>query len=748
MANTARIRRALGRLLLLVAILTFVLPAAIPSVHAEERRPRIGLVLGGGGARGAAHIGVLKVLEEHRVPIDAIAGTSVGAIIGGMYASGMPVAEIEREILAIDWKEVFTDDTSRPDLSFRRKEDDFDFLIKFDVGIARQGLVMPQGLIQGQKIKAFLRRVTLPAYNIRDFDRLPTPYRALATDLNTGKPVVLAAGDLASSMHASMAVPGIFVPVKINDHVLVDGGLSGNLPIQAMRDMNVDIIIAVDAGFPLHHYQRFGTAFDVTDQTLNILINNETARGKALLKPNKDILLELWLDDMLSSDFLQVGEAVEMGRKSAAGQVEKFKALSVPEAEYQRYLSRRGVRQRGAPVISRVNIQKDSVVSAEHIRAVIGSKPGQPVNTAQLTQDVSRIYGLGLFESVDAQLIEEDGDTVLNIETRRKSWGPNYLNFGIGLQNDFEGGSDFELSTRYTRTEINSRAAEWRVDTQVGADSGIAVEFYQPLSRGSPFFLAPQMGASAGQLNLFEQGERIAELRVGERVYGIDGGRELGNWGEFRVGLRRGEGHSRLRIGDPMNPEFADSDFEIGQYSLRFAYDRLDNVRFPREGTRWGVQGLFSRENFNADDEYDLYRFDYLKAATFDRHTLIGLLDIGTKRRDGDSGLQDVFRLGGFLNLSGLQEDELTGNHSALTSLVYYYQLNSEKSLFSMPIYLGASLELGNVWQTTGEISADTAITAGSLLAGMDTLLGPLYIAFGGTEEGDKALYFFLGQGF
>ncbi len=714
----------------------------------SQQRPRIGLVLGGGGARGAAHIGVLKVLEEHRVPVHAIAGTSVGAIIGGMYASGMPVADIEREILAIDWREVFTDDTSRPDLSFRRKEDDFDFLIKFDVGVTAQGLALPQGLIQGQKIMAFLRRVTLPVYSINDFNSLPVPYRALATDLVSGEPVVLASGDLASAMRASMAVPGIFVPVQLNGHLLVDGGLSGNLPVQAMRAMDVDIIIAVDAGFPLHSNQRFGTAFDVTDQMVNILINNETERGKALLK-DRDILLELSLNGMLSSDFLQIGEAVEMGRKSAVAQAVKFKALSLPEAEYQQYLKQRILGQQDPPVISEVRIQKDSVVSTEYIRAVVGTRPGDTLSPAQLAQDVSRLYGLGLFESVDAQLIgEEGGSAVLSIDTRRKSWGPNYLNFGIGLQNDFEGGSDFVFSTRYTRTELNARAAEWRVDAQVGADSGLAVEFYQPLSRGSPLFLAPQLSASAGRLNLFEQDERIAELRVGERLAGIDAGREIGNWGEVRLGLRRGEGYTRLRIGDPAAPALAESDFEIGQYSARFAYDRLDNVRFPREGLRWSVQGLFSRHSFGADDEYDLYRLDCLKAATFGRHTLLGRLDLGTKQRDEDSGLQDVFRLGGFLNLSGLQEGQLTGNHFALGGLVYYYQVPLEESLFSVPVYLGASLELGNAWQQTTHIKMGEAMGAGSLLAGMDTLLGPLYIAFGGTGEGDKALYFFLGQGF
>jgi NTE family protein len=721
--------------------------AAEPAKGKAQQRPRIGLVLGGGGARGAAHIGILKVLEEHKVPVHAIAGTSVGAIIGGMYASGMTVADIEREILAIDWREVFTDDTLRPDLSFRRKEDDFDFLIKLDVGIAAQGLKLPQGLIQGQKIMAFLRRVSLPVYNIRDFDRLPIPYRALATDLVSGKPVVLASGDLASAMRASMAVPGIFVPVKLNGHLLVDGGLSGNLPVQAMREMDVDIIIAVDVGFPLNPNQRFGTAFDVTDQMVNILINNETARGKAMLDKDTDILLELALDGILSSDFLQIGEAVELGRKSAAAQAAKFQALALPEAEYSQYFDRRILAQQDPPVISAVRIQKDSVVSAEYIRAVVGTMPGDPLSAAQLAQDVSRVYGLGLFESVDAQLDEQDGSAVLNINTRRKSWGPDYLNFGIGLQNDFEGGSDFQLSTRYTRTELNARAAEWRVDAQVGAESALAVEFYQPLNRGSPFFLAPQFSVSAGRLDIFEQDERIAELRLGERLAGLDAGRELGNWGEYRLGLRRGEGYTRLRIGDPADPVLAESDFEIGQYAARFAYDRLDNVRFPREGVRWSVQGVFSRESLEADDEYDLYRVNYLKAATFDRHTLLGRLDLGTKQHDEDSGLQDVFRLGGFLNLSGLQEGQLTGNHFALGSLVYYYQLPMEESLFSVPVYFGASLELGNVWQTT-HISVDQAIGAGSLMAGMDTLLGPLYIAFGGTEEGDKALYFFLGQGF
>lgn len=719
-----------------------------PLWAADKAHPRIGLVLGGGGARGAAHIGVLKVLEEHRVPVHAVAGTSVGAIIGGMYASGMPVAEIEREILAIDWKEVFTDDTSRPDLSFRRKEDDFDFLIKFDVGIAGDGLTLPRGLIQGQKIMAFLRRVTLPVYNVNDFDRLPTPYRALATDLVTGKPVVLKSGDLATAMRASMAVPGIFVPVRLNGYQLVDGGLNGNLPIGAMRDMGVDLIIAVDAGFPVRRGQAPASAFDITDQMLNILINNETARGKALLKKDSDILLELSLNGMLSSDFLQVGEAVEMGRQSAAAQADRFKTLSLTEAEYRRYLDNRGRRQRGSPVISRVDIEKDSVVSAEYIRAVIGTEPGAPLNPAQLAQDVSRVYGLGLFESVDARLIEQGGDAVLSINTRRKSWGPHYLNFGIGLQNDFEGGSDFEVSTRYTRTEINALAAEWRVDAQVGANSAFVTEFYQPLSAGSPFFIAPRAGFRVSQLPIFERDERIAELRLGERLAGLDAGRELGNWGELRLGLRRGEGYTRLRIGDAFDPALAESDFEIGQSSLRFAYDRLDDVRFPKEGLRWSVRGQFSRKNFGADDEYDLYRLDWLKAATFGRHSLVGKLDIGTKRRDRDSGFQDVFRLGGFLNLSGLQEDQLTGNHFGLGGLVYYYELNPEESLFAMPVYLGASFEIGNVWQDTRSIGIDSTISAASLLAGMDTLLGPLYIAYGGTEEGDNALYFFLGQGF
>jgi NTE family protein len=711
-------------------------------------RPRIGLVLGGGGARGAAHIGVLKALEELRIPIDAVAGTSVGAIIGGMYAAGMPVADIEREVLAIDWAEMFADDTIRPDLSFRRKEDDFDFLIEFGLGLNSGGVTLPRGLVQGQKTMLFFRKILWPVYNIRDFDDLPIPFRAVATDLITGKSVILGDGDLATAIRASMAVPGVYTPVELGKYLLVDGGLTNNLPVQVMRDMNVDIIIAVDAGYPLNRPDKLRSVLDITDQMFNIFINNESAEQQKLLRRN-DIFIDLQIADMFVSDFPQVARAVEPGRKSMLAQAARLRPLTVEPAAYQRYTERR-TQQHQPPVISRVRIYNNSVISSEDIKSVIKTRPGKPLDSEQLAQDVSRIYGTGLFERVDTQLEETDSGTQLNIHTYRKSWGPNYLNFGIDLENDFEGGSDFNLSARYTSTELNARAAEWRTDGQIGVNPRLFSEFYQPLSRGSPFFIVPQIEIESNKLNIFEEGEKVAEFRISSNSAGLAIGREFSNWGELRFGVRRGDGYTRLRIGDPQDAALAESDFEIGQYLLRLSYDKLDNVRFPQRGARWQLQGLFSREALGADDAFDLYSFNFLQAATAGRHTLVGRMEYGSKRHDGDNGrIQDSFRLGGFLNLSGLQRGELTGNHYGLAGLIYYYHLGvAEDSLFSVPMYLGTSLESGNVWQTTADISADDTLTAGSLIAGMDTFLGPVYLAFGRTDNGDSALYFFLGQSF
>jgi NTE family protein len=744
-------KRCLSNRICLVCIL-FVLLQPLQVQAAEKsksvkNRPRIGLVLGGGGARGAAHIGVLKALEELRIPIDAVAGTSVGAIIGGMYAAGTPVADIEREILAIDWVEMFADDTVRPDLSFRRKEDDFDFLIEFGFGVNSNGVMLPRGFVQGQKTMLFFRRVLWPVYNVRDFDDLPIPFRAVATDLLTGKPVIIGEGDLAMAMRASMAVPGVYAPVELDGHLLVDGGLTSNLPVQVMRDMNVDIIIAVDVGYPLNRADNLRSVIDITDQMFNIFINNESAKQQKLLGP-KDVFIDLHIGEMYASDFPQVAQAVEPGRQSILRQAQRLRPLGMDQTAYQRYTEQR-TRRPPPPRIERVRIYNNSVISSEDIRSVIKTRPGKVLDPQQLARDVSRIYGTGLFERVDTQLRETDDGTELDIHTYRKSWGPNYLNFGIDLENDFEGGSDFNLSARYTATELNARAAEWRTDAQIGVNPRLFSEFYQPLSRGSPFFMAPQIELEADKLDIFEAGKRIAEFRVSDQTLGMAIGREFSNWGELRFGVRRGDGSARLRVGDPQDPALAESDFEIGQYLLRLSYDKLDNVRFPQHGARWQLQGLFSREALSADDAFDLYSFNYLHAGTAGRHTLVGRIEYGSKRRDDDSGLQDVFRLGGFLNLSGLQRGELVGNHYGLAGLIYYYHLGVAKdSLFSVPMYIGGSIEAGNVWQTSADVSASDTLAAGSLIAGMDTFLGPVYLALGRTETGERALYFFLGQSF
>src|SRR5580700_1725015 len=288
-----------------------------PSASPEPgHRLRVGLVLSGGGARGAAHIGVLQVLEDLHVPIDAIAGTSMGAVVGGLYASGLSAREIEAVMSSVNWQEAFRDRPPRAELSFRRKEEDRDFLVKFPLGIRGGKIQLPKGLIEGQTLTMMLRRLTLPVARIDQFTDLPTPFRAVATDLASGEPVVMQGGDLTSAMRASLSAPGVFSPVEREGRVLVDGGIAENLPIDVARTMNVDVLIVVDVGFPLYTRERLGTATTISNQMLAILIRRDSQRQLATLT-SQDIVVSPQLGDASSFDFGIVPRAIALGAQAA-----------------------------------------------------------------------------------------------------------------------------------------------------------------------------------------------------------------------------------------------------------------------------------------------------------------------------------------------------------------------------------------------------------------------------------------------
>jgi NTE family protein len=609
----------------LACLLLLALPAAAgePVVGADAgARPRIGLVLSGGGARGLAHVGVLKVLEEHRVPVDAIAGTSMGAVIGGLYASGMTPAEIEALVSTLDWNEAFRDRSPRRDMNFRRKQDDREFLVRFPLGVKSGDFRVPRGLIQGQKLTQVLRRETIRVAGVTDFDRLPVPFRAIATDLETGERMVLADGDLTEALRASMSAPGVFAPVEVGGRLLVDGGLVENLPVDIAKAMGVDLVIAVDVGFQPVGRKELNSALAVSNQMLTIMMQRETARQRALLG-ERDLLIEPALGIMQSTDFTATVNTIKVGTDAARAQSERLAALGLDPARWEAFAAARS----GAaslPAVQFVRADPRSERYRERIEAELAPVVGKPLDPKAMERHLSRLYGDDNFESVDYKVVQDRGLQGIEVSARRKSWGPNYIRFGLELQDDFEGSNSFNAGVRAIVTEANRYGAEWQTDLQVGANPRFRTEFYQPMGYASPWFVAPRLLVERRLFDVLDGDDRLATYRVRNAEAGLDLGREFGSWGEWRVGVVRGQGKRNLLVGDPADPGLPPrTEFDRGELYARFSVDRLDSVYFPRDGELFTLQWNGAREGLGADADADRISFDWQLARSHGRSTVV-----------------------------------------------------------------------------------------------------------------------------
>lgn len=713
---------------------------------AEQARPRVGLVLSGGGARGAAHVGVLKVLDEMRIPIDAIAGTSMGAVVGGLYASGMPVEDIEKLLRSVNWEDAFRDRPPREELGFRRKQDDREFLVRYALGLTDKGFVLPRGLVQGQKLEQVLRSASLPVAGISNFDRLPIPFRAVATDLETGEAVILDSGDLVTAMRASMSAPGVFSPAERDGRLLVDGGLVENLPVEIARSMQVDVLIVVDVSFPLYASEDLTSPIEVTNQAFAILIRSRTRQQRALLGPN-DIVIEPPLGRFPSVDFTRVPQALRAGEAAAREATPSLQKLALSPAAYLRYLAARNPRDSSLPTIEFVRADPRSMEYDALVKATMNNLIGKTMNADQVRNELSSLYALDRFESIDYNLIEENGRAGLELDLRRKSWGPNYVRVGLNLEDNFEGTSRYNAALRFISTELNALGAEWLTDIQIGNNPKFFTEFYQPLSLASRYFIAPHFDYE--DRSVFQQQDRdlLAEYRVRTVQGGLDVGREISNWGEVRLGMRRGTGRSRVLIGDPALPV---DEFDRGGYFARFSYDRLDSIFFPRHGQQFEFEWRGERESIGSQETLDAFETSWLVARSFDRHTLIFWMNAGTTVDTAQfSRPENFYSLGGFLNLSGLPPGYLAGPHYGIARLIYQRRVGrGGQGVLDLPAYAGVSLEAGNTWLDSSDASFGDLRRNASLFFGVDTPLGPVYLATGYDEGGDKAFYLFLGRTF
>lgn len=737
--STGGLGRFGGLLLLgLAVLLSAQISEAAP---ATADRPKIGLALSGGGARGAAHVGVLRVLEEMRIPVDYIAGTSMGSIIAGLYASGMTPDEIEEALKTMDWEHIFNDKPPREERSFRRKRDDDLYLVKAKPGYSDGEIKLPSGLIQGQKFDLALRKLALRASNINDFDRLPIPYRAVATDIGTGESVVLRKGDIAQAMRASMAVPGAFAATVIDGRTLVDGGITNNLPISVVRGMGADIVIAVDISTPLLPPEDVRNVLKITEQLAGIMTRTNTEQQIASLT-ERDVLIIPDLGDITSADFKRAGEAVATGHAAAGAKRTELARLSLSEADYRTHLAARGQAPSTQPIVDFVRIENKSRVADGMIRERLHIQEGKPLDTVQIEKDIAGIYGLELFENVGYSVVEEDGKTGVVVSARERSWGPDYLQFGLALTGDARGDNSYNIGLSYLKTAINSLGGELRFALQVGSEPLLGVDWYQPLDYTSRWFIEPKVKYHKRTFTQYTpDGKKLSQYRVTSSELELGAGREVSVYGEARAGYRMATGEADLEVGDPSLPE---GEFDRGAVFGRLWVDRLDEAYFPSRGYNAKLEYEVLREDFGNDSDLDQVESLFSYFHTFGKHT-VGMAGIFNTTLDGEAAVQDRFRLGGFLHLSGYDQDAISGQHSALLTAIYYRRFTQLRLL---PWYVGASLELGNVWDDRDDMSFDSAIGAGSIFLGADTPIGPLYLGYGHAEQGRNSGFLYLGKSF
>ncbi|MEQ9329903.1 patatin-like phospholipase family protein [Thalassobaculum sp.] len=714
-----------------------------PVAASEVRRPVIGLVLSGGGALGATHIGVLKVLEELKVPVDIITGTSMGSIVGGLYALGLDAQELESLVASIDWAKTFEDSPPRGSLPVRRKQEDYGFLLDLKLGIKDGGLQLPAGLIQGQRLTLMLRELTVRAHDIGDFDNLPIRYRAVAADLETGKQVILGGGNLATAMRASMSVPAFLPPVEVDGRLLVDGGVANNLPVDVARAMGAEVLIVVDIPTVLKKRDQLTSSLDIAGQMLAVLIQQNSLAQIASLGP-QDILIQPDLGDRGSVDFDAILEMIAPGEAAARAQTARLQALSLAPAAYADDRRSRGVKRVESPVIAFVDIDNRTKLDDRRIRASIRQKVGEPLNVKQIEEDFSQLYGSGLYEQVDYALVDREGKTGLVVTATGKAWAQDYIRLGLALESDVDGESSYEVGFGLTLTALNSYGAEARGELAFGDAQYLLGEFYQPLQPGTGFYVLPAAAYVRNDARARGNDGTTSEFRTTRAEAALYLGYEFGTELDTRVGLRVGAGEVDLHTGTGAGDETGD--FRIGAAEARLLYDTLDSVRFPTGGSLLRLQAGASRTELGADDNYVRLDATAVRALTWGSNTLV-LGSSGGTAASGNLPVYDRFRVGGLFSLSGYARDELSTGNLLLGRVLLMRRLSRRSPLFfDLPVYAGTSFEAARLDDASGEDEFDKNAFGGSLFLGADTPLGAGYLALGKGDAGRTAGYLYFGK--
>ncbi|WP_396267408.1 patatin-like phospholipase family protein [Ideonella sp.] len=740
-------KKLLLPLLGLAATLGWPQAWAQPVAAATEARPKTCLVLSGGGARGFTHVGVIKVLERLRVPIDCVVGTSMGSIVGGLYASGMSGADIEAAFLKTDWSALGSERVDRSRLGVTRRADDYTFPLGLEMGLSADGLSLPSGVVSGGKFEQLLQTLTAHVPESIHFDVLPLPFRTVATDLESGQEVVIQEGNLYEAIRASMSVPGLFSPIELNGRLMADGGLVKNLPVDVARRLGAQRIIAVNIGTPLTPRKELRSLLSVSQQMINILTEQNVTAQKAMLGP-QDVLISPDLAGFSFLDFARVTEVVRIGEEATRPLETRLAAMAVPAEQYAQWRQSQARLAREPAPTEFVAVSPLTVVPPQAVLEAAGLKVGESASAADIQAAIGRVQEMGDFERVSVRTLRKGDEFGVMIDAKEKFWGPNYLRLGLDASIDLAGEGSISFRLGHLRTWVNGAGAQWRNRLDLGRVNGLSTEIFQPFWLNSPVFASAGAGVLSYKKALYDQGRPVLTGDVKEHRATVELGAELSKQSEIRIGASRKvyRATGNLSILTPERGIFVQDlvlSFAENDIYARYLTDSLDNAFLPSSGQRLMLQ--VGRNQGSDEAAATKMELRWTGAYTSGNHTWWPAVRLAKTRAPIGQGA-GAFDLGGFLELSGLPTESLSGSRLGFVRMAYLNRV-STLDLFGRRLLLGGSLELGNAWDTRPQRGyAKDLLTAGSLFAAAETPIGPLFFGLGRTAGRNTAVYLFLGQ--
>jgi NTE family protein len=726
------------RIVLVFLLLLMPGPLRSQQSSAPRRRPKIGVALEGGGAMGLAHIGVLKWFEEHHIPVDYVAGTSMGGLVGGLYATGMSPDELRALINGMDWRKILGDRTPYEDLSFRRKEDQRAYPNSLIFGL-REGLSLPAGLNAGHQIGLIIDRITLPYDRVSSFDSLPVPFRCVATDLVSGKPYVFKDGSLAVALRATMSIPGAFSPVHDGKAVFVDGGLLNNLPTDVVRQMGAEIVIAVHLERGPVEAKDIQSVFSVLDHSVSALLEENELRGLE----QADAVIAVPLTEFRTRDYAKSEQIMERGYEAANAHARLLEAFALGDADWQERWRVREARERSdIPTPQFIEVEGTNAHEATDVSRYVKQFQGQPVNPEKIDEVLTRLTGVGRYDSAGYRLIDKNGQTGLLIQVVEKNNAPPMFQTAFEVDGSQSGNVDFTMGTRFTFMDVAGFRSEWRTDVLLGNTYGIQTELFRPFHAESRWFLAPHADASDTTFQIYAKNDPLADYRIYRANIGADVGYTFGRFSELRVGYEVGSLNTKLRLGSPEIPSVAG---HVGQTRVRYLLDHTDDPVIPRRGFsaetnfRWFDKSPGAKGGFPSMD----VKLGYFQPIT-QPASLFVESEGGTTFGNTSTGVPQFF-LGGPVRLSAYGQNEFQGNQYYLIRAGYLRDLVTLPPFLGKKVYAVGTYEIGKMYGVTTGSEFPNDVAAG-LLA--ETALGPFFIGGSVGDSGHRKWFFQLGRVF